>query len=67
MKLHREKHGVYFGSFHHQRGGFIIIGELSGNNTIALHSCFGITLVIRLACIWEEIHLKKVEKESAIL
>ena len=43
---------------------FIIIGEFSGNNTIALYSCFGITLIIRLGCMKKDIHLKKVEKED---
>lgn len=43
---------------------FIIIGEFSGNNTIALYSCFGITLIIRLGCMKKDIHLKKVEKEG---
>ncbi len=41
---------------------FIIIGELSGNNTIALYSCFGITLLIRLGCMKKDVHLKKVNK-----
>ena len=45
---------------------FIIIGELSGNNTVALYFCFGITLMIRLGCIKKDIHLKKVEKESSL-
>lgn len=45
---------------------FIIIGELSGNNTVALYSCFGITLIIRLACMKKDVHLKKVEKEKTI-
>ncbi len=43
---------------------FIIIGELSGNNTVALYSCFGITLLIRLGCMKKDVHLKKVEKTS---
>lgn len=43
---------------------YIIIRELSGNNTIALYSCFGITLIIRLGCMKKDIHLKKVEKED---
>lgn len=42
---------------------YIIIGELSGNNTIALYSCFGITLLIRLGCMKKDVHLKKVNKE----
>lgn len=43
---------------------YIIIRELSGNNTVALYSCFGITLIIRLGCMKKDIHLKKVEKED---
>lgn len=43
---------------------FIIIGEFSGNNTIALYSCFGITLTIRLGCMKKDIHLKKVRKQE---
>lgn len=42
---------------------FIIIDRLLGNNTVALYSCFGITLIIRLACMKKDVHLKKVEKE----
>lgn len=45
---------------------FIIIGELSGNNTVALYSCFGITLAIRLACMKKDVHLKKVDKGDAL-
>jgi uncharacterized membrane protein YeiH len=45
---------------------FIIIKELSGNNTVALYSCFGITLAIRLGCMKKDVHLKKVEKEKMI-
>ncbi len=41
---------------------YIIIGELSGNNTVALYSCFGITLLIRLGCMKKDVHLKKVKK-----
>lgn len=41
---------------------FIIIGELSGNNTVALYSCFGITLLIRLGCMKKDVHLKKVDR-----
>lgn len=43
---------------------FIIIDGFSGNNTIALYSCFGITLIIRLACMKKDVHLKRVEKDS---
>lgn len=43
---------------------FIIIGKLWGNNTVALYSCFGITLLVRLACMKKDVHLKKVEKTS---
>jgi uncharacterized membrane protein YeiH len=43
---------------------FIIIDRFLGNNTIALYSCFSITLIIRLACMKKDVHLKKVEKES---
>lgn len=43
---------------------FIIIREVSGNNTVALYSCFLITLMIRLGCMKKDVHLKKVEKES---
>jgi uncharacterized membrane protein YeiH len=43
---------------------FIIIGEFSGNNTVALYSCFGITLTIRLGCMKKDIHLKKVRKQE---
>ena len=46
---------------------FIIIGEFSGNNTVALYSCFGITLMIRFGCMKNDIHLKKVKKEEANL
>lgn len=41
---------------------FIIIGALSGNNTVALYSCFGITLLIRLGCMKKDVHLKKVDR-----
>lgn len=41
---------------------FIINRELSGNNTVALYSCFAITLMIRLGCMKKDIHLKKVKK-----
>ncbi|WP_027399726.1 trimeric intracellular cation channel family protein [Anaerovorax odorimutans] len=40
---------------------FIFIYLYLGN-TIALYSCFGITLIIRLICIKKDIHLKKVSK-----
>ena len=43
---------------------FIIIGELSGNNTVALYSCFGITLLIRLGCMKKDVQLGKVERAS---
>jgi uncharacterized membrane protein YeiH len=43
---------------------FIMIDELTGNNTVALYSCFMITLVIRLVCMKKDIHLKKVEKKN---
>jgi len=43
---------------------FIMIGELTGNNTVALYSCFVITLVIRLVCMKKDVHLKKVAKGS---
>jgi uncharacterized membrane protein YeiH len=43
---------------------FIIAGQLSGNNTVALYCCFGITLIIRLGCMKMDIHLKKVKKTS---
>lgn len=43
---------------------YIIIRELSGNNIVALYSCFGITLIIRLGCMKKDIHLKKVKKED---
>ena len=41
---------------------FIIIMRLAGNNTIALYSCFVITLVLRLICMKKDVHLKKVGK-----
>lgn len=44
---------------------FIIIDRLLGNNTVALYSCFGFTLIIRLICMKKDVHLKKVEKDSA--
>lgn len=43
---------------------FILIDRISGNNTVALYSCFAITLLIRLACMKKDVHLKKVEKTS---
>jgi uncharacterized membrane protein YeiH len=43
---------------------FIIIERFSGNNTVALYSCFGITLIIRLGCMKKDVHLKKVKKDS---
>lgn len=43
---------------------FIIVFDLSGNNTVALYSCFGITLLIRLGCMKNDVHLKKVNKTS---
>ena len=43
---------------------FIIIERFSGNNTVALYSCFGVTLLIRLTCMKKDVHLKKVEKDS---
>lgn len=43
---------------------FMISGQLSGNNTVALYTCFGITLLIRLGCMKLDIHLKKVGKAS---
>ncbi len=39
---------------------FIISGQLSGNNMIALYTCFGATLFIRLSCMKMNIHLSKV-------
>lgn len=42
----------------------LISGQLSGNNTVALYTCFGITLLIRLGCMKLDIHLKKVGKAS---
>lgn len=44
---------------------FLIIWRVSENNMIALYSCFGITLFIRLVCMKKDIHLKKVKKEDS--
>lgn len=44
---------------------FIIIARFSGNNTLALYSCFGVTLFIRLICMKKDVHLKRVEKDLA--
>jgi uncharacterized membrane protein YeiH len=46
---------------------FIIIGDFSGNNTLALYACFGITLIIRLGCMKKDVHLKKVEKKDKFI
>ncbi|MDD3169274.1 MAG: trimeric intracellular cation channel family protein [Eubacteriales bacterium] len=43
---------------------FIIIGEFSGNTTIALYACFGVTLLLRLGCMRKDIHLRKVNREE---
>lgn len=43
---------------------FLIIDQLTGNNTIALYVCFAVTLMIRLICIKKDVHLKKVSKVS---
>lgn len=43
---------------------FIIAGQFSGNTTVALYACFGITLFVRLSCMKMDIHLKKVEKSG---
>lgn len=40
---------------------FIIIYEFLGN-TMALYSCFGLTLLVRLVCMKKDIHLKKISK-----
>jgi len=45
---------------------FIIIIKFSGYDTIALYSCFGITLITRLGCMKKDIHLKKVKKEDEL-
>lgn len=44
---------------------FIIIDRYSGNHTIALYSCFAITLGIRLVCMKKDVHLKTVDKMKA--
>jgi uncharacterized membrane protein YeiH len=44
---------------------FIIIYRFAGNNTIALYCCFGITLIIRLACMKKDVHLKKVNRQNS--